>query len=220
MKQLRFLVATVVLCGALPVAADTITGKVVGVTDGDTITVLDATQTQHKIRLDGIDTPEKGQAFGTQAKKALSDKVFAKQVTVKYKERDRYGRIVGIVMLGNRWINHEMVAEGWAWHYKQYSSDQNLAAAEIKAREARKGLWHDGNPVPPWDWRRAQRNASQAANPPGPAVTPAAASTDGPYWLNTGSNTRHNAKCKWFKKTKRGRMCGPNDGKACGGCGG
>lgn len=94
------------------VTADTLTGKVIAIMDGDTIKVLDSKHNQFKIRLAGIDAPEKKQDFGTQAKKALSGKIYNKTVEVRYKDTDRYGRIVGDIYLGDRWVNLEMVQEG------------------------------------------------------------------------------------------------------------
>jgi len=189
----------------------TLTGKVVGVTDGDTITLLDGSNTQYKIRLYGIDTPEKNQAFGMKAKQALSTKVFAKSVKVIVTTKDRYGRYIGKIYLDNDYINLKMVQEGWAWHYKQYSKDKDLSDAEIKAKAGKLGLWKDSKPVPPWDWRRS-----------GSKIVKKTFTTEGTgeYWLNTSSNSRHNSKCRWFKKTKAGRPCTKGEGKACGGCGG
>jgi len=103
---------------AATVHADEIRGKVVGIADGDTITVLDAGKVQHKIRLEGIDAPEKGQAFGTKSKEKMSEKVGEKEVVVRWSKKDRYGRILGDVYLGDRHINLEMVQDGLAWHYK------------------------------------------------------------------------------------------------------
>ena len=141
--------------------AESFSGKVISVADGDTITVLrsqDGTKTPVKIRLAGIDTPEKSQDYGNKAKQALSDKVFGKTVTITYSEKDRYGRTIGDVYLGNNWINLQMVSAGWAWHYKQYSKDKQLAAAETAARKMHYGLWADPNiPVPPWEYRAARR---------------------------------------------------------------
>ena len=137
--------------------AEEIRGKVVSIADGDTITVLDAAKVQHKIRLQGIDAPEKKQAFGTKSKESLSEKVGEKEVVVTWKEKDRYGRILGEVMLGNRHINLEMVQDGMAWHYKQYSKSKELAETEEAARKAKKGLWVAKEPVPPWDYRKAER---------------------------------------------------------------
>jgi len=137
--------------------ADEIRGKVVSIADGDTITVLDAEKVQHKIRLEGIDSPEKGQAFGTKAKEKMSELVGEKEVVVTWKKKDRYGRILGDVHLGDRLINLEMVQEGLAWHYKQYSKSKELADAEDEARKAKKGLWGDKSPEPPWEFRKRAR---------------------------------------------------------------
>jgi endonuclease YncB( thermonuclease family) len=131
-----------------------ITGKVVGVHDGDSITVLAPTNQQIKVRLNGIDAPELSQAFGKRAKQALSGKVFGQIVTLKVKNTDRYGRTVADVWLGERWINLEMVAEGWAWHSRKYSKSKELATAEQGARRSKAGLWVDKDPVPPWEYRR------------------------------------------------------------------
>ena len=162
-SQLKLMFGLLILAPDNTVAAtNTLTGGVVGVTDGDTITVLDAGNTEHKIRLAGIDAPEQRQPYGAKAKRALSSKVFRKNVEITHSSKDRYGRIVGDVYFGARWINMELVAEGLAWHYKRYSSDKVLAAAEIQARETRVGLWKDGSSsVPPWEFRlKARRRSS------------------------------------------------------------
>ena len=125
------------LLAALTAQAATFTGKVVGVSDGDTITVLTAGNKQFKIRLLAIDTPESGQAFGDKAKQALSNKVFGQFVQVHWTEQDQYKRVLGNITIGQRWINYEMVAEGWGWHYKQYDKDKRFAVAEVKAKAAR-----------------------------------------------------------------------------------
>lgn len=134
-----------------------ISGKVVKVSDGDTITILSAGNRQVKIRFEGIDTPEKNQAFGTKAKSYLSRMVAGKMVKVSVKEKDRYGRTVGTVFVGSKNVNLEMVKAGLAWHYKFYSKDKTLAKAEELARKAKKGLWVDKNPTAPWDFRRNSR---------------------------------------------------------------
>ena len=141
--------------------ADEIRGKVVSIADGDTITVLDTAKVQHKIRLQGIDAPEKKQAFGTKSKEALSEKVGEKEVVVEWTEKDRYGRILGEVKLGDRHVNLEMVQDGMAWHYKQYSKSKKLADAEEAARKAKKGLRVDKEPVPPWEFRKAEREKTK-----------------------------------------------------------
>ena len=132
-------------------------GKVVSVYDGDTITVLSG-NTQHKIRLEGIDTPESKQPFGNKAKQAMSGMVFGKKVKVVWKKKDRYGRTLGHVYVNGMWTNLQMIKQGMAWHYKQYSKDQRLASAEVEARKKQLGLWAEKSPVAPWDWRKANRN--------------------------------------------------------------
>lgn len=181
-------------------AASAIVGQVVGVSDGDTITVLDANKEQFKIRLEGIDTPESNQAYGTRAKQALSDKVFGKRVHVVWKERDRYKRILGWLYLDDRLINKEMVQEGWAWHYKQYSNDPELAHAEESARSSRKGLWADANPIAPWDFRRnpsPNPRVVEKPEPPTPPETQAATV----YVTRTGAKY-HTGGCRYLSKSK------------------
>jgi endonuclease YncB( thermonuclease family) len=134
---------------------------VVGVHDGDTITGLDDSKTQYKIRLDAIDAPELGQPFGQASKKALSEKVFGKDVVVIAKTKDRYGRTVGHVMIDGRDVNLEMLEEGMAWHYKKYDHNKRLAETEDHARAAKKGLWHDATPIAPWEWRKTERERKE-----------------------------------------------------------
>jgi endonuclease YncB( thermonuclease family) len=139
--------------------AEVLVGTVVGVSDGDTITVLDADKTEHKIRLMGIDAPEKSQAFGSASKQALSNYIYQKEVTVDYKKLDKYKRIVGKVILDKQDICLAMISDGTAWHYKDYEKEQSKAdrdlysQAELKAREVKIGLWQDANPVAPSAFR-------------------------------------------------------------------
>lgn len=134
-----------------------IRGKVTAITDGDTIKVLINKQ-EERIRLNGIDCPERNQAFGTKAKEFVSDLVFGKTVLVESEEIDRYGRILGWVYLEDgRNVNEELLKAGLAWHYKQYNNDPRLAMMEMEARNAKRGLWVDPNPTPPWDFRRNKR---------------------------------------------------------------
>lgn len=161
------------------VNAETLAGKVVGVADGDTITVLDAAHEQHKIRLAGIDAPEKAQPFGQRSKAQMSDLVFGKPVAVEWSKRDRYQRIIGKVLVADRDAGLALVSAGLAWHYKQYQKEQTTddqvryAAAEDTARARRAGLWADPNPVPPWEWRAAKRQSPSGASEPSPTPTPA-----------------------------------------------
>ena len=152
-----------VICLLLALAcaaqAETITGMVVGVTDGDTITVLDSGKMQHKIRLAGIDAPEKKQAFGNRSKESLSDMVFDKTVNVETEKRDRYGRQIGKVLVNGQDVNLVQVERGMAWFYRQYQREQSpndrrlYEAAEDAAKAGKRGLWRDSEPVPPWDFR-------------------------------------------------------------------
>lgn len=137
--------------------AEEIAGRVVRVADGDTITVLDAAKTQHKIRLNGIDAPEKKQAFGNVARKHLSLLVADKDVSVTYTKRDRYGRILGTVFVNGKDANLEMLKVGMAWHYKKYDKTPAYAQAEAEARAAKRGLWQDKNPIEPESFRKAKR---------------------------------------------------------------
>ena len=155
------------LLAGLAVAAE-LTGQVVGVSDGDTVTVLDAAHQQHKIRLSGIDAPEKRQAYGERSKKHLSDLVYGKSVLVIWEKRDRYGRIVGRVLAPecnptcrySRDAGLEQLKAGLAWHYKQYEKEQSLddragySSSEEQARSRREGLWKEPDAVPPWQFRR------------------------------------------------------------------
>jgi endonuclease YncB( thermonuclease family) len=154
----QILIVILALVFSFPAWAD-ITGKVVGVADGDTITVLDADRVQHKIRLTGIDAPEKKQPFGNRSKQSLSDMVFDKNVIVETNKRDRYGRELGKARAGGKDVNLEQVRAGLAWHYKAYELTQPVADrqayadAENEAKAAKRGLWADPNPMPPWVWR-------------------------------------------------------------------
>ena len=131
-------------------------GKVVGVSDGDTISVMHEGKPE-RIRLYGIDCPERGQPFGTKARKLTSRMVFGKIVEIKPVDKDRYGRTVAWVFVQGKILNVELVKAGLAWHYKQYSRDKDLALFEEEARGKRIGLWSDPNRIPPWKWRRMRR---------------------------------------------------------------
>jgi len=168
------------LAAALAVAAE-IHGTVVGVADGDTVTVLDRARTEHRVRLSGIDAPERRQAFGERAKLHLSALVFGKDVVVVWHKRDRYRRIVGKVLASECSRNGcakpldvglTLIGAGLAWHYRQYQSEQDpddrqrYADAEGAARRSHAGLWLEANPVAPWTFRRGPGRAQIAPNPP------------------------------------------------------
>ncbi len=139
-----------------------LTGRVVAIADGDTLTVLDDSKVQHKIRLAGIDAPEKGQAFGTRSRENLAGKVFRQTIRLEVIDVDRYKREVGRIYLADRFINMEMVSDGFAWRYVQYDKPGEFTAAENDAREHQRGLWADPHPEPPWEWRRAKRAAAKS----------------------------------------------------------
>jgi endonuclease YncB( thermonuclease family) len=145
-----------------------ITGKVVSITDGDTILVMDGTEAR-KIRLEGIDAPESRQAFGTQAKEALADLIFQKDVRIEWREYDKYHRVLGHVFVGDKWVNQQLLRDGYAWHYKEYSTSPVLALDEQLARSEKAGLWSDKEPIAPWIFRHSEENKPKpivAAHPP------------------------------------------------------
>ncbi len=155
----------VLLTFPFSVFAEVLTGRVIRVADGDTVTVLDHWKTQHKVRLQGIDAPERGQPYGKASGKHLSGLVAGRFVVVEYEKRDRYKRIVGKVLLSGEDVNLRQIEAGLAWHYKKYEMEQSAedralyAAAEVEAREAKRGLWVEPEPEPvaPWEWRKLRR---------------------------------------------------------------
>ena len=151
----RLLAAVMAALVAYGAAAEGLTGPVVRVHDGDTITVL-VQNREVRIRLVGIDAPEFGQPFGEKSKLALSSLVFGKTVHVAGEGTDQYGRTLGRVFIGSDDINVAMVRAGMAWQYR-YSRDKSIEAAQAEARTARRGLWADRNPVDPWEWRAMKK---------------------------------------------------------------
>lgn len=148
---MNFFLASLALVLSFPAWAD-FTGNVVGVADGDTITVLRVRE-PIKIRLAEIDAPEKAQAFGNRSKQALSALVFGKAVLVVEQGRDRYKRTIGRVYQGDVDVSAEQVKQGMAWVYRKYSKDVSLLPLENDAKAQRLGLWADVEPIPPWEWR-------------------------------------------------------------------
>jgi micrococcal nuclease len=139
-------------------AAD-FTGEVIRVLDGDTIEVLHEKKPE-RIRLYGIDCPEKGQPFGQKAKQATSSLLFGKQVRIESHGRDKHRRTLGTVFDGALNVNQELIKEGWCWWFRKFvPRDQTLKQLEQEAKEAKKGLWTDPNPVPPWLYRRLEMGA-------------------------------------------------------------
>jgi endonuclease YncB( thermonuclease family) len=172
-----FVVLTVGLAIVTLTAAERFTGRVVGVSDGDTISVLHQGRAV-QIRLEGIDCPEDGQAFGERAKQFTSDRVFGREVDVDVRDVDRYGRLVARVVIDGQDLSVALLRAGLAWHYTEHSTDRTLATAELEARVARRGLWEAGSPTPPWEYRR-----------PVPA-------TEGPFHGNVRSRVFHSPTCQ------------------------
>ena len=148
MKLLHILIISIIL------SISTFTGKVIRITDGDTIVVLTEDNEQVKIRLEGIDCPENNQDFGTKAKQATSELCFNKKVRIEKSGEDKYGRTLGFVYVGDICVNKELLKQGMAWHYKYFNKDPEMARLETEARKAKVGLWSQPNPVAPWDFRR------------------------------------------------------------------
>lgn len=159
---MRIFAVVFLLLVTFPAFAQEHSGKVVGIADGDTLTLLTADYQQLKIRLAQIDTPEKGQPYGDKAKQVLADLVFQENVKVIQTDTDRYGRIVGKVYKGQLYINAMMVEQGAAWVYREYATDQALFDLETKAKELELGLWKlpEAQITPPWEWRADQRSKS------------------------------------------------------------
>jgi endonuclease YncB( thermonuclease family) len=158
-KKKSFSTLALIFLLSLPSLSGAWSGKVVGVTDGDTITALHEGRGE-RIRLYGIDCPEKRQAFGSKAKQATSLLTFRKVAKVEAVDRDRYGRTVALVTVGTTLVNQELIRQGLAWVYTRYCTRpvcREWARLEAEAREARRGLWADPRPVPPWEFRRQKK---------------------------------------------------------------
>lgn len=150
---MRLLLALLLLTASA--TAQIVTGRVVGVSDGDTITVLMPPENQRvKVRLEAIDSPELGQPYGKAAKQAMSDLVFGKDVTLRLTGLDRYQRTLAVVAVGNTVVNVAMVQMGLAWRYDYHSKYPVLEAAQNEAAANHRGLWAAPMPVPPWAWRK------------------------------------------------------------------
>lgn len=146
------LLCTAVYAGKIPTVERIETGRVVSVTDGDTVRVLIG-QEQIRVRLEGIDAPEGKQPFGQRSKERLLELVGGKTVQVHVTGTDRYGRTLGKLILDGRDVNLQLISEGLAWHYDYYNSEPHYTEALQKAQQAKRGLWSEKEPVPPWEWR-------------------------------------------------------------------
>ncbi|MDO9051641.1 MAG: thermonuclease family protein [Methylotenera sp.] len=163
---MKTILALILAFTTLTSLADQLQGKVIKVTDGDTVNVLTNDNELHKIRLSGIDAPEKKQAFGNKSKQALDDEIGGKVVTVEFNKRDRYQRIIGKIMFNGKDVNLHQIQRGLAWHYKKYQNEQEVedrsiyADAEYLAQRDKLGLWADTNAMPPWDFRKQKHDSA------------------------------------------------------------
>lgn len=135
---------------------DTLTAKVVGIKDGDTVVVLDSLNNQITLRLAEVDCPEKSQPFGTKAKQFTSDQIYLKTIKYVVTDKDRYGRSIAMIYydVDNKYLSSEIIKAGMGWHYKRYSKSKELALFEDNAKKNKIGLWIDNNPIEPSEWRR------------------------------------------------------------------
>ena len=208
-----------------PLLAAEYTGKVVGISDGDTLTLLvpDGTSfKQVKVRLGEIDTPESRQPYGERAKQALSDLAYNQQARVVVQDTDRYGRTVGRVYVGSVDVNAEMIRQGAAWAYRQYLKDQSLLTLEAEAKAAKRGLWGlpEAQRCPPWDWRKNACPTSAAAPAPAaPAASAPPATTSGGFTCAGKRYCREMTSCEEakFYLTQCGvrSLDGNHDGVPC-----
>jgi micrococcal nuclease len=136
---------------------ETYTAKVIKITDGDTIVVLNRNMQQIKIRLEGIDCPESHQEFGEKARQATAGLCFGREVEIRKSGTDRYGRTLAFIYVGDVCVNKQLIIQGMAWHYKKYNHDPELARLEDQARMRKMGLWSQSYPVAPWDWRHKEK---------------------------------------------------------------
>ena len=155
MKKKLLLLAFYLLTSFL-YSQNTLTAKVVGIKDGDTVVVLDSLNNQYTLRLAEVDCPEKNQPFGTKAKQFTSDQIYLKTIKYVVTDTDRYGRSIAMIYYDtdNKYLSAEIIKAGMGWHYKRYSTSKELATFENNARKNKTGLWVDTNPINPSDWRK------------------------------------------------------------------
>lgn len=154
MMRAALALALVLAANAATAATRPLSGRIVGVSDGDTVTLLTPDLREHRIRLAQIDAPESRQAFGSRSKQSLAALCFGRQALVRIEDTDRYGRVVGRVTCSGVDANAHQVRTGMAWVYRRYAKDPALYRLEDMARAQRVGLWTDPAPVPPWEFRR------------------------------------------------------------------
>lgn len=181
------LLAVLVASATLLAQEASFDGRCIGVVDGDTIEVLDGT-TPRRIRLDGIDAPERSQPFSEKSRQHLAYLVFGKAVRVEAHGTDRWDRLIARVTAGGRDLSEAMIAAGYAWHFKRYSADSTLAALELDARRAARGLWVADRPIPPWLFREAEGRLGAGEID----------EASGPYHGNVRSGVFHRPSCQHY----------------------
>lgn len=175
----------------------TLQGKVVNVADGDTITILDGSKTQHKIRLYGIDTPERGQAFGNVAQEFTSNLTAGKIVDVIPYDTDKYGRTVGVVLVNGQNVNQQLISAGYAWQYGKYCKESfcnDWSNLEQEARDTKRGLWTEAAPTAPWDYRTGKTASYTSRDSQDTLLTAAG----GSYHGNVNSHVFHESSCRYY----------------------
>lgn len=197
-------------------------GRVVGLADGDTLTLLTAERRQVRVRLGEIDTPESRQPYGTRAQQILSGLVFGKDVRIVVHDTDRYGRTVGRVYAGPLDVNAEMVRQGAAWVYRQYSRDPELLRIEAEAKASRRGLWAlpEAERTPPWEWRAARREGGTGQNvEASPTPTRSSPSASSGFTCGGKQYCREMTSCAearfYLQQCGLSRLDGDRDGVPC-----
>lgn len=208
---MKLLIAFLVSLPSLALTTD-LEGHVVGISDGDTVTLLTPEKEQIRVRLSQIDAPEDGQPYASASRQALADKVFRKDVTVEEETIDRYGRVVGTLWYDGRDINRELVREGQAWVYRKYLEDEKLLDEERAAKAEGRGLWklQADQRVAPWEWRADQRGSRGDSE-----------EADSPQDLSCGDKTRcgEMESCEeakfYLNRCGASRLDGDDDGVPC-----
>ena len=198
--------------------SQTITGKVTYVSDGDTIHIVSNNQ-KYKIRFYGIDTPEKSQSFGLEAKEFTHNKIFGKIVEVEIKDTDRYGRKVGIVHYDKgKDLNFELVQNGYAWWYEQYArNDQQLKMAQDYAERNKLGLWAQSNPVAPWNYRKGNKSTSTTAS--NQVVSNSIQNVENVVYITRTGKKYHRSSCRYATKATRSMPRSEAEALGYGACG-
>jgi len=204
-----FVIVFTVFLFALSAFAETLSGKIVDVADGDTATLLTLNNKQIRIRLNCIDAPEKSQDFGQRSKRSLKELIAGKYVKVKKHDIDRYGRTIGTIYLNGADINLTQVKKGMAWVYDRYCSDPTYYRAERQAKSSHLGLWSQSNPIEPWNYRRGEKKQNTTQN----------YSENGNYQCGKKKYCSQMNSCDevmfYFKECGLKSLDGNNDGKPC-----